>query len=434
MSLEGLKSNIEQEKSLFSVVQNLVYQYDMTNNPSEKMSLSNTISSISQQMTVINNSIPSLLDNISLIQEMPSERKRKKEKSDLVSIGKESGRLLVILKKDKAEYLKQLQVSEKSLKEIGKRKVPNEIFSNEFKKPSTYVRISNKVFFKFSQNLTNNGRFNDLKKALIKGNFNILPNSYISVILFTTFLSLFVGIFLTIFLLFFNLSITSPFILLNEDILAKILKVIWITPGVPIAVFILMYLYPFAEKSSVGSKIDSELPFVTIQMSAIAGGDIEPSNIFKIIAMNKEYPTIRQEAKKIMNQINLYGYDLVNALRNVSLASSSEKWADLLNGFSSTIRSGGELSKYLDKKAENFLFEYRIRREKETKSAETFMNIYISIVIAAPMLLMLVLVMLNISGFGFTMGITEMTMIIVGIVSLINIVFLGYLQINKKKM
>jgi flagellar protein FlaJ len=251
--------------------------------------------------------------------------------------------------------------------------------------------------------------------------------------LLTTLIFFFVGIIFTILLLFINISFEVPFILLNDDILGKIPKIIWIIPVLPISTFLIMYLYPSAEKSNIKGNIDSELPFVTIQMSAIAGADIEPSNIFKIIAMNKEYPSIKQEAKKIMNQINLYGYDLVTALRNVSIASPSEEWAELLNGFSTTIRSGGDLSKYLTKKAESMLFGYRLKREKETKSAETFMNIYISIVIAAPMLLMLVLVMLNISGLGFQMSVPVMTLVVVSIVSLINIIFLAYLQVNQRR-
>ena len=169
-------------------------------------------------------------------------------------------------------------------------------------------------------------------------------------------------------------------------------------------------------------------------MAAVASSNIEPTNIFRIIAMSKEYPNVRNEAKKLMNQINLYGYDLVNALKNVAAASPSKEWADLLNGVSTTIRSGGDLAKFLQKRAETMLFEYRLKREKATKAAETFMDIYISVVIAAPMMLMLVLVMLNISSIGIGLSIGVLTLIIVSIVALINIVFLAFLQSKKNRM
>jgi len=169
-------------------------------------------------------------------------------------------------------------------------------------------------------------------------------------------------------------------------------------------------------------------------MSAIAGADIEPSNIFGIISLSKEYPYIKNESKKLMNQINLYGYDLTTALRNIAEVSPSKNWAELLNGISTTLRSGGNLSKYLDKKAESLLFQYRLNREKAAKSAETFMDIYISVVIAAPMLMMLLLIMISISNLGFTLSVSSITIIIISIVGLINIIFLVFLHISQKKI
>jgi len=264
-----------------------------------------------------------------------------------------------------------------------------------------------------------------------------LLNSYVSMIFFTTMLSLIFATFLAVFFLFFSVGFSSPFIELvdvaNVNFLLRFVQVIWIIPVVPAIVFLILYFYPVAEKTSVESQIDYELPFAAIQMAAIAGSDIEPSNIFRIIALGKEYPHIQKEAKKLMNQINLYGYDLVNALRNVAFASPSKSWADLLNGVSTIIRSGGDLSKYLNKKADSLLFDYRLRREKATRAAETFMDIYISVVIAAPMLMMLLLVIMSISGIGFAFSIMEIALIIVSIVSLINIIFLVFLHLNQKK-
>ena len=77
------------------------------------------------------------------------------------------------------------------------------------------------------------------------------------------------------------------------------------------------------------------------------------------------------------------------------------------------------------------LVSYRLEREKYTKVAETFMDIYISVVIAAPMILMLLLVMIQVSkiSIGFTSG--EMTAIMVIIVALINMAFLAVLKLKQ---
>jgi archaellum biogenesis protein FlaJ (TadC family) len=114
--------------------------------------------------------------------------------------------------------------------------------------------------------------------------------------------------------------------------------------------------------------------------------------------------------------------------------SPSKSWAELLTGISTSLRSGGNLSKYLSKKAESLLFDYKVKREKATKSAETFMDIYISVVIAAPMLMMLLLIMINISGFGFSIPTPILGLVVVVIVALINVIFLVFLHMSQKKI
>jgi flagellar protein FlaJ len=129
-----------------------------------------------------------------------------------------------------------------------------------------------------------------------------------------------------------------------------------------------------------------------------------------------------------LNQINIYGYDLVTALNNVAKNTSSQKLAELLNGLSATINSGGSLSDFFQKRAETLLVGYKLDKEKFIKVAETFMDVYISVVIAAPMILMLMLVMISVSGIqtGFTPY--QLTFITIGGVAIVNLGFLGFLQ------
>ena len=192
-----------------------------------------------------------------------------------------------------------------------------------------------------------------------------------------------------------------------------------------------MYNYPSLEKSSTGTRIEEELPFATIHMSAISGSMIDPSKIFDIIISTHEYPFLEKEFKKLINEINLYGYDLVNALRNSAYNTPSKKLSELFNGLATTINSGGYLPEFFDKRSQTLLFENRLEQEKKTKAAETFMDIYISMVVAAPMILMILLMMMKISGLGVAMSTSMITIIMVVAVTMINIVFLVFLQLKR---
>jgi flagellar protein FlaJ len=184
------------------------------------------------------------------------------------------------------------------------------------------------------------------------------------------------------------------------------------------------------ERKSLENKLDAELPFATIHMSSISSSLVEPSKIFSIIVATKEYPNLSKEFIKLLNDINIYGYDLVTALRNRSFNSPSKKLAELFSGLSTTITSGGHLPDFFEKRSQTLLFEYRLEREKQSKAAETFMDIYISVVIAAPMILMLLLMMMRISGLGLSLSTGMITIIMVLGVTLINILFLTFLHLK----
>ena len=304
----------------------------------------------------------------------------------------------------------------------------------EDKKPNGYVTLANRYFSNTSNKLLEETSFDLMKRDLIKSNLPFLAKSYVSIILLSTVLAFVAGIFITIFFLFFNLSAFIPFIEISTESLAsRILKVIWIPVLLPIATFFLMYIYPSLEKSSLESRINHELPFATIHMSAISGSNVEPSKIFEIIISTKEYPYLEKEFYKVMNEMNIFGKDLVTALRTASSNSPSKKLSELYNGVATTITSGGDLSEFFDKRSSSLLFDYRIEREKETKSAETFMDIYISVVIAAPMILMLLLIMMKVSGIGISFSTGMITFMMIAAVSVINVGFLALLQAKQQK-
>jgi archaellum biogenesis protein FlaJ (TadC family) len=111
-----------------------------------------------------------------------------------------------------------------------------------------------------------------------------------------------------IFFLFFNLSSLPPFISsVKDDFLTRIVKVLWIPFVLSIGTFILMYFYPSIERTSVESRIDHELPFATIHMSAISGANISPSKIFEIVVATREYPNLEKEFNKVINDMHVFG-------------------------------------------------------------------------------------------------------------------------------
>ena len=415
---DELNKIIEHEKKVVNELAKLYKDLAKVRVEEEKQMISSHIISLKNELKRTNNELEKTLSQISLTKPFPNLSKEKQLKPAEKPFKKSSLKEMNLSKFEKTT-LKRLR--EKEEKDINKK----------IRKPSSYVKFANKWFSNFSDSFLEKGKFRSLKRNLIKANLRFLPKSYVSVMFFTTLLSFIISLFLFIFLIFFNVTLTIPFIIPVSGFFGlRFLKLFSIILIIPILTFVAMYFYPAAERKSVENRINYELPFAAIHMSSISGSMIDPTQIFRIMVTTKEYPYLEKEFVKLVNEINVLGYDLVTALRNSAFNSPSKKLSELYNGLATTINSGGDLPEFFEKRAQTLLFEYRIEREKKTRSAETFMDIYISVVIAAPMILMLLLMMMKVSGLGIALSTGMISLIMVLGVSVINIGFLVFLHLR----
>ncbi len=425
--IDQLKKNIEAE---IMMVREMNRFYEVYENASseEKRLYSQLMNSLAKRVSLLNDSLPEILDNISLLKKLDSSQ----ENSNLKKISIQREVEVLVSDRGKEEFLKELNINEQVLKKVKQQHLHGKKKFAEFQTANIYGKISNKIFLAFSQKLVDEGSFKSLRLDVRKSNINVLSTTYLSMLFLSTLLAFFVGIFIMTFLLFFKVNILGFGVTLQTgEFFARFVKLSWIPFVSSLLTGILFYTYPGAEKKSLGKRIEQELPFVVIHMGSISGSGISPLEVFKIIAMSKEYEFAGQEFRKILNQTNLYGYDLSSALRNVSLSTPSQKLGELLNGLGVAINSGGDISKFFEKRADSLLLEYRLEREKASKSAETFMDLYISVVIATPMILLMLLVVIAVAKVqtGFNAG--QMTITIIGIVAIVNILFLSFLHLKQ---
>lgn len=422
--IELIKNLVGKEKKLILERDTLVIKINQVKSIEERSLVLLKIKELNRRILDINSKLIEELENI---YKRGSFAGIELEKDNF--FGTKGGKLFTKqdLSPDELETvsLKRITRSKKDEEEKEKKR-------KKVKEKSEYAKAAYKIFSKMAREVMGKKSFQTLERDLIKANLNFTPLGYISMIMFTTLISAVVGGFVFLFFLFFDLSSTLPLITRAlEPIDVRFLKVFWILFAVPLGTFFLMYIYPGMEKRALEQMIEAEIPFATIHMSAIAGSLISPIKIFEIISSTGEYPTLQKEFTKMINEVNIYGYDLVSALKNTAKNSPSKKLSELLNGLATTINSGGDLPKFFEKRSETLLFDYKISKDKSNKAAETFMDIYISVVIAAPMILMLLLMIMKISGLGLSASIGTITLIMIVAVTVINIGFLSFLNLKK---
>lgn len=452
MKIEGLKDNIEHMKKILNelyvfknhiqIINNLESKKNYAVNSEEKRLLEQAVTALTNQLKILNRSLPPLIEGIKFFKKLDAEQDNHNVKSKLVQIeynpDEKGGKVsLVISEDDKKEFLENLSKSNISRSKLKKNFSVNEP-EKDFSKPVYYAKISNHFFRDFSNQLIAKGSFNTLNRDLRKINSQFVVGTYTSMMFFSILIAFLISIIAFIFLLFFDVSINIPFFsIATESILERIPRFIGIVFLIPAIIGLVFYIYPSSQAKNLGKKIDQELPFVAIHMSAIATSGVEPMNIFKILLKTEEYKFSSIEFRKILNLVNFQGKDMVSALRETAKSCPSERFKILLEGLATSVTSGGNLHDYLDKHSESLLFDYRLEREKYTKISETFMDIYISIVIAAPLIFLMLFVILGSTGTLLNyvkISMDAVSVIIILGICLINVAFLVFLKIKQPTM
>ena len=432
MTIDLLGKNIGEIERLSDIISEQVQEIDNSETLDEdrKKLLNESIDHSLSQIKMLNEAIPEVLKDMNFYKTLPKNEEAKLPASSSIeklsyrdnNDGREVN--LALKKKDRMNFLERL-IKHRSA--INKLEDANKKNSEQEKRDQVsaaeeyagYIKISNKFFRKTANVLASSGYFDSVRLNLIKITSSLIFSSYIAVALFSTMISFFAGLFLAAVLFLFK---------------ANAILVIILLLGIPLITFILFITYPSSKRKSLEKDINQELPFLVIYMAAISTSGIEPSKIFNIIVASKDYPFIQREVKKLTNYVNFYGLDLVAALKSVSKNNPSERLGQLFDGLATTITSGGELTEFLGKHSETLLFDYRLEREKYTRTAETFMNIYISVVIAAPMILMMLFILMSLGGLaqGFLTPFNLSLLAVFGI-TFLNIAFLLFLNTKQPK-
>ena len=332
-------------------------------------------------------------------------------------IKKRKSKDFVLSKEVKKEFLESINKEDvkKFIKRYSKVKKEKKYEVYESKK---YVQLANFFMRKFSDSLIKRfDVFEKLRKALQKAEIRILFRSYVSSVIFY---SLIFSFLIVLFSFLLGYGVRS----VGYGVLGLVLFLgFW-------------SLYPFSVVGSRKKDINNKLPFAVIHMSAIAGSGAPPVKIFELVLKAKEYGALDGEFRRILNYINLFGYDMITSLREVSKDTPSEKFRELLNGIITSIESGGNLKKYLKNKAEDIMNEYRLERRKYNQVVSTYSDVYTGILITAPLLFIVVLTIMNNFGGGFA-GLSVKSIATIGTYGLIpflNVLFMFFLNVTQPEM
>ena len=98
------------------------------------------------------------------------------------------------------------------------------------------------------------------------------------------------------------------------------------------------------------AEMDRELPFAALLFTLLAASGVSIYESWKKLCSVSLLPTFRKEAREIVRQVEILGYDPLTVMRKQAEKTKSKIYRDFLLGYISSVRSGGNLANYLRSK------------------------------------------------------------------------------------
>ena len=227
----------------------------------------------------------------------------------------------------------------------------------------------------------------NLRKSGIKVNFK----AYVSMVILTTLLlSISVLILVPVLLIsIFKLSLLSSLLFgIGTSLFAGAFTVIG------------FYAYPIYRADSLKRNLEDDLPFTTGYMAILAGAGVPPDYIFRSLAQIDASLAISDEARTIVRDVDLFGFDAISALEATSDRAPSERFKELLEGFIATVHSGGSLVKYLRDRSRQYMRLKRVALKRFADILAVLAEFYVTLMVAGSLIFVVMLAVMAMLGGG----------------------------------
>jgi flagellar protein FlaJ len=219
----------------------------------------------------------------------------------------------------------------------------------------------------------------EFKTYLERAKIKIYPETYVSLMFFTAVLTI-------------PVSVVALVIIL----LTGFIPLIFLMP-MPLFVMIGFLLVPMSRAGERASNLEREMPFASAYISVMASGGIAPYSSFKRLAEVDLLPVMKNEAREIIKDVEIFGIDPLTAIEQAAKKNPLDIFKDFLSGYASTVIIGGDIGHFLERKAED-IFKARAMRVKA--AAERLGMLLETFIIVNVMMSLVFYIMFSVENIG----------------------------------
>jgi len=160
------------------------------------------------------------------------------------------------------------------------------------------------------------------------------------------------------------------------------------------------YAYPIYRADANKRKLEDELPFTAGYMAILTSAGVSPEKVFYSLSNLPVPLAVSKEARDIVRDVSLFGSDIISALEGISKRTPSERFRDMLEGFISTIHSGGNLAAYLREKSGQYMKLKRLSLKKYSDTLSMLSEAYVALLLTGPLFMVIMLAVMAMLGGG----------------------------------
>jgi archaeal flagellar protein FlaJ len=161
-----------------------------------------------------------------------------------------------------------------------------------------------------------------------------------------------------------------------------------LVPGI----YLVQIYYPAIVAQGRKSKIELDLPYAISFMQALSTTMPPFEIIRKVYEEQDMFGEVSKEFGVIVRNVEVFGDDLITAMRDLQRITPSTNLRDFLNDLGIVFDSGGDVSSYLAAKTEFYRERAKQELDLVLKTIEIMAEVYVSAFVAGPIALIIMIV------------------------------------------
>lgn len=157
-------------------------------------------------------------------------------------------------------------------------------------------------------------------------------------------------------------------------------------------VWVVLLAFPKIQQSNLSqdrkNKVEQELPPFVVFAAVMQGVGINLYDSIQLSINTDLFKAIKKEAMLLRRNVEFFGLSQMEALEELGRTHKSDNFSNLVLGYTSIWRSGGDLTNYLESRADDFFILLKEKYQSYANKVGSVIEVLVTMLIILPIMIM----------------------------------------------